>query len=84
MRYGDLVEYQWGAWPAERAYVFGEMSYSENGSHVIVANPGQIGMPLSSGHCRLISSGHETICDPIRAQYLERWPNALKPLTDRR
>lgn len=79
--YGDLIEYDLRAshgGKVERAYVIGEMSYSENGSHVLVANPGQLGMPIHTAHCKRIAGGLEDIAAPIRAAYLKQWPNALR------
>jgi hypothetical protein len=81
MKFGDLVEYDLRAshgGKIERAYVLGEMFYSDDGSHVLLGNPGQLGMPIHSGHCKVISSGHETICAPLRKEYERRWPDGLK------
>lgn len=82
MKFGDLVEYDLRAshgGKIERAYVLGEMGYSEAGSHLLLGNPGVLGMPIHSGHCKLISGGHETVCESLRAEYERQWPDALKP-----
>lgn len=64
----------------ERSYVLGDMSYSSDQSRVILlCNPGEIGMPINAGHCRVISSGHDAICSILRASYEKRWPDGLKP-----
>lgn len=82
MRYGDLVEYdlrESHGGNVEQSYVIGEMTYSDDRSHVLLACPKYPhGMPIHSGHCNILSSGHEAICAPLRAAYLKDWPNALK------
>lgn len=84
MKYGDFVEYdlrESHGGDIEQSYVIGEMKYSDDWSHVLLACPKyRAGMPIHSGHCKVLSSGHEAICEPLRGAYLKAWPKALKPL----
>lgn len=90
MKFGDLVEYDLHVSRGgniERAYVLGEMIYSSEivdgariPTHVLLGNPCQLSMPINSSHCRVISSGHESVAQPLREQYLTRFPGRLKPL----
>ena len=81
-KFGDLIEYDLRAshgGKIEQAYVLVEMHYSEEGSHVLVGTEEFQGMPIHSGHCKVISRGHESICEPLRERYLAQFPDGLKP-----
>jgi hypothetical protein len=56
-------------------YVIGAMAY---GSDVLcVADEKAVGMPVNTKWCAVLSSGHETTCERLRARYVERFPNTL-------
>ena len=82
IKFGDLVHYYIPGHGTSGGYgyVAGEMKYSEGGSHVLLVGERYDGMPIHAGHCTIASSGHEKIVDPLRANYLRRWPGALRPL----
>ena len=58
--FGDRVYWSIGPASAGYAFVAGEMSYSEHGSHVLLVNEGEIGMPIHAGHCQRHSEGTTT------------------------
>jgi len=60
------------------AFVAGEMSYSEHGSHVLLVNENEIGMPIHAGHCQVFSRGHAETVAPLRDRYIKMYPKALK------
>lgn len=79
LKFGDRVHYfiPGHGTNGGYAYVAGEMKYSENGSHVLLVNDTEIGMPINAGHCTLQSSGHDELVAPLRDRYMERFPDAL-------
>lgn len=81
--FGDQVYYFIGGrgGSAGLAYVAGVMSYSDRGSHVLLVNENEIGMPIHAGHCQVSSRGHDEVVRPMRDRYVRRWPAALKELT---
>ena len=78
--FGDRVHYfiPGHGSPGGYSYVAGEMSYSDEGSHVLLVTEKEVGMPIHSGHCTVVSRGHDAAGQPLRDRYLERWPEALK------
>lgn len=71
-KFGDLVRYDLRAshgGDVEEAFVIGEPFYSENGSHIVLADHLEVGMPINAGHCTLVSAGHTDQCQA----FLDRW-----------
>lgn len=79
--FGDQVHYfiPGHGSPGGYAYVAGEMTYSEGGSHVLLVNEHEIGMPIHAAHCQLASRGHQDTVRPWRERYAKIFPKALKP-----
>lgn len=82
-KFGDYVSYDLRrshGGDIEYSYVIGEPSYSENGSHLMLATEKYIGMPINTGHCRVVSSGHEELCQRLSDRWHKRFPDwRLKP-----
>lgn len=76
--FGDRVYWSLGPSSAGYAYVAGEMSYSEHGSHVLLVNENEIGVPIHAGHCQVFSRGHAETVAPLRDRYIKMYPKALK------
>ena len=79
--FGDRVYWSIGPSSAGYAFVAGETSYSERGSHVLLVEEDKIGMPIHAGHCQRASRGHLDQVRPLRDRYLRRFPKALKEIT---
>ena len=84
-KFGDYVSYDLRrshGGDIEYAYVIGEPSYSENGSHLMLADEKFIGMPINEGNCLVVSSGHDELCQRLSDKWHKRFPDwKMKPMT---
>ena len=73
--FGDIIMFD-----GVKYFVIGEDYASIDGDIMVVANKDEIGIPIPTLECEVVSAGFHTMAWKLKTRYLEQNPDTLKGL----